>query len=60
MGCRHDNWIDDTTMEFPRLGFWIIHVISSILLFGLGMRFALRRAPIPFVVFRLLRRMMHR
>ena len=57
---RHRNWLDDTTMEFPRFGFWIIHIISCIVLFVLGMRFALRRAPLPFVAYRLLRRIMRR
>ena len=60
LGCQHENWFDDTTIEFPRYGFWIIHVISCIVIFAMGMRFALRRIPLPFVAYRLLRRMMHR
>jgi len=60
LGCRHENWLDDTTMEFPRFGFWIIHVISGIVIFSLGMRYVLRRVPVPFVAYRLLRRMIHR
>jgi len=60
LGCQHENWFDDTTMEFPRFGFWVIHVISCIVLFVLGMRFALRRVPLPFVAYRLLCRMIHR
>lgn len=60
LGCRHGNWLDDTTMEFPQSGFWIIHVISGIALFALGMRFAIRRAPLPFVAYRMLSRMIHK
>lgn len=60
LGCRHENWLDNTTMEFPRLGFWVVHAISIFVVFVLGMRYAVRRAPLPFVAYRLLRRMMHR
>lgn len=55
MGYRKKNWIDDTGFEFPRTGFWIIHVAGSLLLFLMGMRFAARRAPLPVILFRLLK-----
>jgi hypothetical protein len=57
LGRRHENWIDDTALEFPRAWFWIIHVIGTVMIFILGMRFAIHRAPIPMVAFRLLRRL---
>lgn len=60
LGCQHENWLDDTAMEFPRFGFRIIYVIIGIVLFVLGMRFALRRMPLSFLAYRLLRRMIHR
>lgn len=60
MGIRHENFIDDTVMEFPRGGFWVIHVIASFIFFILGMRFAFRRAPLPFVAYRILRRLIRK
>ena len=60
LGCQHGNWLDDTTLEFPRFGFWIIHVISCIIIFVLGMKFVLGRVPLPFLAYRLLHRMIHR
>ena len=60
LGCRHENWLDDTTMEFPRFGFWIIHLVGFIILFVMGMRFALRRVPFPFKVYRLLNKIISR
>jgi len=60
LGCRNKKWFDDTTIESPQFCFWTVHVISAIVLFILGMRFAIRRAPIPFVAYRLLSRIMHK
>ncbi|SFM31395.1 hypothetical protein [Pelosinus propionicus] len=60
MGRRHKNCIDDTVLEFPRALFWIIHVIGPMFIFILGMRFAIQRAPVPMVAYRLLRRLMDR
>lgn len=60
MGRRHENWIDDTALEFPRTCFWVIHVVGSLIIFILGMRFAIHRAPVPMVAYRLLRRLMDR
>lgn len=59
--CRQNkNLFDNTVMEFPRTGFWIIHGVASLLVFVLGMRFAFRHAPLPFVAYRILRRVMRR
>jgi hypothetical protein len=60
MGHFRDNWIEDTTMEFPRTGFWLVHVISAVMIFFLGMRFAVRRAPFSLVAYRVMRMLMHR
>ncbi|AIF51044.1 hypothetical protein UFO1_1493 [Pelosinus sp. UFO1] len=59
LGRQHENWIDDTVLEFPRTMFWMIHVIGTVIIFILGMRFAFNRAPVPMVAYRLLRRLMH-
>lgn len=58
MGCYHDNWVDDTTIEFPRTGFWIIHAIGAAAIFFMGMRFAVRRIPLPLMTYRMVRRLM--
>ncbi|WP_040683289.1 hypothetical protein [Thermosinus carboxydivorans] len=58
MGYHNNNWIDDTVWEFPRTGFWLIHILGAAFVFLAGMRFALRRAPIwPVLIFRLFRLM---
>lgn len=57
--CRN-NWMDDTAIEFPRAGFWIIHVIGAVVIFFLGMRFAARRAPLSIMAYRLIRSFLHR
>lgn len=60
LGCQQKNVFDDTALEFPQFSFWVLHFISSALLFCLGMRFALHNAPLPVLAYRLLRRMMGR
>jgi hypothetical protein len=60
LGCFHENWVDDTAIEFPRIGFWALHAIGAGLIFGLGMRYAVRRAPLPIVGYHLLKMLMHR
>lgn len=56
MGYRNQNWIDDTIWEFPRGGFWLVHIIGTICVLMLGMRIAYRRMSLmPFMVLRLLR-----
>jgi len=60
VGCQNENLFDNTVMEFPKAGFWIIHVVAPLLVFILGMRFAFRHAPLPFVSYRILRRVMRR
>ncbi|HMM21917.1 MAG TPA: hypothetical protein PKA10_14455 [Selenomonadales bacterium] len=57
--CR-DNWIAGTTLEFPRTGFWVVHVIGVALVFLLGMRFAVRRVPLSFAAYRLIRMLSRR
>lgn len=53
MSGYHRNWIDDTTFEFPRAGFWMVHGFGGLFLLLLGMRLAVRRAPIPIIAYRL-------
>lgn len=60
MKFHRDNWIDDTVLEFPQMGFWALHMISAVLIFALGMRFAVRRAPLPIIGYRFLRMLLHR
>lgn len=60
MGYYNKNWIDDTTIEFPQWGFWLIHIIGVILIFTWGMRFAINRAPIPLMGYRLMRKLARR
>lgn len=55
MGYYHENWVDDTILEFPRTGFWFIHVIGALMVFFIGMRFAVRRAPLPLIAYRVMR-----
>lgn len=52
--CHHDNWLDDTTLEFPRMGFWVVHIMGAMFVFYLGMRFAMHRYPV-FKMFKFLR-----
>lgn len=60
MGQYHENWVDDTTLEFPRTGFWLLHVIGAVAIFFLGMRFAVRRAPLSLMAYRFMKMLMHR
>lgn len=56
MGMKNRNLIDDTTLEFPQAGFWIIHVLGTFFLLFVGMHLVFRRAPLPLVALsRLLR-----
>jgi hypothetical protein len=45
----------DNSLEFPHGGFWFVHIIGIFALFIMGMRFAVRRAPIPIMLFRFFR-----
>jgi len=60
LNCQKGNWLDDITLDCPRFGFWIIHVIGYVLLFSLALRFALRRVSLPLIAYRLLRGMIYR
>lgn len=60
VGQYHDNIVDDTTLEFPRTGFWLIHILGGVLIFFMGMRFAVRRAPLSLMAYRFLRLLSHR
>ena len=51
--CRH--WMDGTALEFPRAGFWLVHIVGAFALFFLGMRFAVRRAPMSLIAYRVLK-----
>lgn len=55
MSCHHHNIFDDTTFEFPRTGFWLVHIFGACFLLLLGMRLAVRRAPLPIIAYRLFR-----
>ncbi len=57
MGHYSKNIVDDTFIEFPRAGFWLIHVVGSTALFLLGMRFAIRKAPMSILAYRMIRRL---
>lgn len=47
---------DDTTMELSRTGFWLIHILGTLAIFGLGLKFGLRkRMTFPGMAFNLLR-----
>jgi hypothetical protein len=60
MGIRHGNWIDDTVWEFGRPAFWAVHLVGAVVLFFLGMRFAVRRVPAPIMMYRMLRLLLRR
>ncbi|EGO65916.1 hypothetical protein [Acetonema longum] len=60
MGIENENIIDDTALEFPRAGFWAVHLIGGSLLFFLGMRYAVKRVPMPIIAYRLLRSLTRR
>jgi len=55
MSCHRNNMFDDTTFEFPRIGFWLIHVLGAFFLLLFGMRLAVRRMPLPIIAYRLLK-----
>jgi hypothetical protein len=56
VGFKKKNCLDNTTWEFPRTGFWLVHIVGSFCIFMLGARFAARRIPIvPIMALRLLR-----
>ena len=55
MGRHYDDWFDDEKVQkFPCLLFWIIHVMGGMLIFFMGMKFAMRRYSV-FKLFKLLR-----
>lgn len=58
MGHRRD-WLEHPTLEFPHTGFWLVHVIGAIFVFMAGMRFAVRRATLPFIAYRFFKMLMH-
>jgi hypothetical protein len=60
VGYHNENWVDDTTLEFPRTGFWVVHAVGAMLFFFMGMRFAVRRAPMSLMAYRFLRMLTHR
>ncbi|MDR7868169.1 MAG: hypothetical protein RIN56_15335 [Sporomusaceae bacterium] len=60
VGQYHENWIDDTPLEFPRTGFWIVHLFGAVMLFILGMRFAVHRAPLSIMAYRFMRMLRQR
>ncbi|MDF2500682.1 MAG: hypothetical protein K0Q77_1396 [Anaerosporomusa subterranea] len=55
MGIRHGNLLDGTMWEFGRPAFWAVHLAGAAVLFFLGMRFAVRRVPVPIMLFSMLR-----
>lgn len=53
MSCYRNNSTDISAFEFPRTGFWIVHILGGLFFISLGMRLAVRKAPIPLLVYRL-------
>jgi hypothetical protein len=52
---------DDNTSDYPCAGFLLTHVLGSMFIFYMGMRFALKRAPLlPVLIYRLMRGTAHR
>ncbi|MBP2649756.1 MAG: hypothetical protein H6Q74_581 [Firmicutes bacterium] len=60
MGQYNENWVDGTTLKFPRAGFWGVHLIGAVVIFLLGMRFSVRRAPFPIIAYKILKMLAHR
>lgn len=60
MGFYKKNWLDDTILDFPHAGFWIVHILGPVLIFIWGMRFAMHHAPLPFLGYRFLRKLVKR
>lgn len=54
MRCYHGN-LTDTTFKYPSSGFWIVHVLGSLLLIALGFRIAVKRIPLPIIAYRLIK-----
>ena len=55
---RHseENMFDETTLEYPRTGFWLVHIIGTLAIFGLGLKMGLRRrSSFPGMAFNVLR-----
>jgi hypothetical protein len=60
LGYYKQNIVDDTTLEFGRAGFWVLHAVGTAALFLMGMRFAVKKAPAPVLAYHLLRRAMRK
>lgn len=57
MNCNHRNLLKNTTLKFPRTGFWMMHVLGAMFLVLFGMRLAVRKASIPIIAYRLFKRL---
>ncbi|CQR74190.1 hypothetical protein SOV_23170 [Sporomusa ovata DSM 2662] len=57
MKCDHRNLLKNTSLEFPRTGFWMVHVLGAMFLVLFGMRLAVRNASIPIIAYRLFKRL---
>ncbi|MCM0759150.1 hypothetical protein M7775_11300 [Sporomusa sphaeroides DSM 2875] len=53
MLCHQNNLMGESTLAFPRTGFWIVHILGGLFLISLGMRLVVRKAPVPLLVYRL-------
>lgn len=57
MDRNNQNAADGVSLEFPRSGFWLLHMFGIAIIFLLGMRFATKHTPVPlFALLKLLRK----
>lgn len=45
----------NTVLKFPRAAFWIIHILGPLFFVSLGLRLAIRKAPLPIIAYRLIK-----
>ncbi|MBP2635696.1 MAG: hypothetical protein H6Q72_1603 [Firmicutes bacterium] len=53
MRCYENNL--NSVLKFPRAAFWIVHILGSLFFVSLGLRLALRKAPLPIIAYRLIK-----
>lgn len=52
--CFHKQGME-SSLDFPQSGFWLVHIIGVLAVFYMGMRFAVRRVPLPIMMYRIFR-----
>lgn len=60
MGCWRRKNTAGAMFALPGPGFWIFYGVSGLLIFMWGMRYAIRRAAVPIVGYRLLKLLFRR